>query len=219
MLNKQKGNMYGFVTHTWNPIKGKCPHECSYCYMKRFPQGELRFDEKCFGDFLIDDAFIFVGSSTDMFAQEIPTGWIKDVLKFCKNYKSKFLFQSKNPAKFGEFAFPKNTILATTIETNRQPYIDKYSKAPPVFERVTAMQKINTNNKQITIEPIMDFDIDAMITIVLTGVKQVNIGADSGGNNLPEPSADKIEALIKELRKFTKVHLKDNLKRLYKETP
>jgi len=25
-LNKQKGNMYGFVTHTWNVIKGKCPH-------------------------------------------------------------------------------------------------------------------------------------------------------------------------------------------------
>src|SRR3990167_1900105 len=31
MLNKQKGNMYGFVTHTWNPIKGKCSHNCSYC--------------------------------------------------------------------------------------------------------------------------------------------------------------------------------------------
>jgi len=27
------------------------------------------------------------------------------------------------------------------------------------------------------------------------------------------------KALIKELRKFTKVHLKDNLKRLYKEQP
>ena len=38
--------MYPWVTHTWNVIKGKCPHDCSYCYMKRFPQGELRFDEK-----------------------------------------------------------------------------------------------------------------------------------------------------------------------------
>ena len=43
---KQGSNMYPWVTHTWNVIKGKCPHDCSYCYMKRFPQPELHFDEK-----------------------------------------------------------------------------------------------------------------------------------------------------------------------------
>ena len=31
MLNRQKGNMYPWITHTWNPIKGKCPHDCTYC--------------------------------------------------------------------------------------------------------------------------------------------------------------------------------------------
>ena len=24
MIKESKGNMYEFVTHTWNPIKGKC---------------------------------------------------------------------------------------------------------------------------------------------------------------------------------------------------
>ena len=24
-----------FVGYTWNPIKGKCLHDCSYCYMKQ----------------------------------------------------------------------------------------------------------------------------------------------------------------------------------------
>ena len=43
---------------------------------------------------------------------------------------------------------------------------------------------------------------------------QVNIGADSGGNNLPEPSKEKIIELIFELEKFTKVKQKKNLKRL-----
>lgn len=28
--------MYDFVTHTWNTIKGECPHDCSYCYMKKW---------------------------------------------------------------------------------------------------------------------------------------------------------------------------------------
>ena len=49
-LNKQTGNMYPFVTHTWNPIRGKCPHDCLYCYMKVYPQPELHFAEKEIGN-------------------------------------------------------------------------------------------------------------------------------------------------------------------------
>ena len=46
-LNKSTGNMYDFITHTWNTIKGECPHGCSYCYMKRWgKQPSLHFDEK-----------------------------------------------------------------------------------------------------------------------------------------------------------------------------
>jgi hypothetical protein len=43
------------------------------------------------------------------------------------------------------------------------------------------------------------------------------IYVDSGNNHLPEPSPEKIAALIGALRPFVKVHLKKNLKRLYKE--
>ena len=34
-LNIRKGDMYKFIDFTWNPIKGKCLHDCSYCYMKQ----------------------------------------------------------------------------------------------------------------------------------------------------------------------------------------
>ena len=34
-LNKAKGEMYKFVTHTWNTVKGECFHNCRYCYMKK----------------------------------------------------------------------------------------------------------------------------------------------------------------------------------------
>ena len=30
-LNKSKGNMYPWLTHTWNPLAGECPHKCTYC--------------------------------------------------------------------------------------------------------------------------------------------------------------------------------------------
>ena len=43
---------------------------------------------------------------------------------------------------------------------------------------------------------------------------QVNIGADSGGNDLVEPSWYKIQKLIAALEGFTTVKLKKNLERL-----
>ena len=66
MLNESKGNMYSFVNKTWNVIKGKCPHDCKYCYMKRFPQKDVRLDKKELKTDLGENNFIFVGSSCDM---------------------------------------------------------------------------------------------------------------------------------------------------------
>jgi len=74
--------MYKFVNYTWNPIKGKCLHDCSYCYMKqinpnanppRLAEYELNTDLGC-------GRSIFIGSSTDMFAEDIPSEWIARVL-------------------------------------------------------------------------------------------------------------------------------------------
>jgi len=67
----------------------------------------------------------------------------------------------------------------------------------------------------ITIEPILDYDLDVFIKMIKS-VKpwKVAIGADSCGHNLPEPSSEKIKALITELEKFTTVIQKPNLKRL-----
>jgi len=76
------------------------------------------------------------------------------------------------------------------------------------------MKKINF---LITIEPLHDFDFDEMVRLIkLCHPNQVNIGADSGNNNLIEPSKEKILALIDELQKFTVIDKKRNLNRLLK---
>jgi DNA repair photolyase len=36
-LRKAGGEMYPWADWTWNPLGGKCPHDCSYCYMKSPP--------------------------------------------------------------------------------------------------------------------------------------------------------------------------------------
>ena len=45
-------------------------------------------------------------------------------------------------------------------------------------------------------------------------VTQINIGADSGNNNLSEPKKEKVLKLISKLEKITIVKQKSNLKRL-----
>ncbi len=218
MLNKQRGNMFSFCSHTWNPIKGRCQHSCSYCYMKRFPQKEIRLDEKCFKDNLGSGNTIFVGSSTDMFAENIPVEWLTNILACVYDYPDNtYLFQSKNPKRFEQFAFPDNVILATTIETNDNTLIKKYSANNcSINERALYMNKRFTSYKSmVTIEPIMDFNLTSLL-LMIKAIEpiQVNIGADSGHNNLPEPSKEKTLELISELKKFTKVHIKDTLKRI-----
>lgn len=216
MLNIQKGNMYPFVTHTWNPIRGKCPHECVYCYMNGFPQKELHFANDEIKTDLGKGNYIFVGSSTDMWAETVPAMWIEDTLRLCNEYpENTYLFQSKNPTRFkDQWSFPKNTILATTIETNRDNNI---SKAPQTYNRYQAMTGI-TMPKTITIEPIMDFDLDTLVMWISQIKPQfVSIGADSKNHHLPEPSATTVQYLVEELKRFTSVKCKENLRRIMRQ--
>ena len=221
-MNPVKGNMYDFVTHTWNAIKGKCPHGCSYCYMRQERLKSIRLDEKEFKTDLGSGNFIFVGSSCDMWAWTVPEEWITRTLKPCReHYLNEYLFQSKNPQRFRWFyhSIPTTAILGTTIESNRE-YPDIYKDAPPIVERYGAMFQVGPKDDgcevMITIEPILDFDLKEFVEMIRDiEPKWVNIGANTYFKiKLPEPPAEKIRALIEELKGFTEVKLKKNLKRL-----
>lgn len=184
--------------------------------MKVYPQPELHFAEKELETNLGSGNFIFVGSSTDMWVEDMPRIWIESVLNYCIFYQNRYLFQSKNPRRFTRFTFPSDVVLGTTIETNRL-YGTDISKAPPVGQRAIWMKEISLP-RMVSIEPIMDFDFD----ILVHWIRQiapifVSIGADSKGHNLPEPSAKKTKALIEELQGVSKVYIKDNLKRLLRQ--
>lgn len=219
-LKESTGDMYNWITHTGAVIKGRCPHDCSYCYMKKFPQDALRFVEKELTMPIKDNGkVIFVSSGTDMFAETVPREWIVKTLQHCNQYDNNYLFQSKNPARFLEFIdqLPDNHILGTTIETNREYNI---SKAPSMRSRAIAMSKLSTDKvvmKMVTIEPIMKFDLEVFVRMLKRIQPDfINIGADTCNSNLPEPSIKEIEKLVQELEKFTEVKLKSNLARLLK---
>ena len=213
-LNISKGNMYDFITHTWNTVKGTCTHDCSYCYVKRWGSlNPVRLDEKEFRTKLGDGNFIFVGSSNDMFAAAVPTEWIQRTLDHCKKFDNRYLFQTKNPVRLMDFELPPNSVVCTTIETNRF-YPEIMNNSPKPIIRAEAMSGIK-HPKYVTIEPILDFDLNELIDLIRRcNPVQVNIGADSGNHGLPEPSAEKVLQLIIGLEKFTKVKRKKNLIRI-----
>lgn len=218
MLKKQKGNMYEFVTHMWGPIRGKCNHDCSYCYMKKWgEQPPLHIDEKDLATNLGEGNFIFVCHTIDLFADDVPIEWIQKLLWRLNAYPmNKYLFQSKNPKRFLDLTgYPPDVLFGTTIETNRDIV---ESKAPPVSQRALALAELSYKGFEtmVTIEPIFDFDLDDLVDlIVLANPEWVNIGADSKGHGLPEPSKDKVRCLVQTLQKRTQVKLKGNLRRIY----
>ena len=216
-LNLSKGNMYEWIYATWNTIKGKCYHDCSYCSIKRYGKlNPIRFDEKELKTDLGSGRTIFVGSSNDMFADDIPYEWIIKTLDHCKKFDNTYLFQSKNPKGFDAISIHniEKFKLCITIETNRI-YPDIMRNAPDPIERAIVFGNIPVEEKYITIEPIMDFDLNSLVTLVkFCRVKQVNIGADSKGHKLPEPDPGKIRELIEALDEFTVVDIKKNLIRL-----
>jgi DNA repair photolyase len=182
--------------------------------MKRFTLNPVRFDEKELNTNLGKDNFIFVGSGCDMWAENIPVEWIGKTINHCRKYDNKYLFQTKNPCNFIDIDFPENTILCTTIESNRN-YFEIYNNAPKIENRIGAFEFFSNVLKTITIEPILDFDVDELLKIIIDiNPFQVNIGADSKGHNLPEPSKEKLIEFIKLIPGNIKVFKKDNLKRL-----
>ena len=225
--------MYSWVSHTWNPIRGSCPHECGYCYVedqKRKPvirnkyTGPPLLAEGEMNTNLGSGNSIFVSNMADLFAEGVHYGVISAVLSKCRRHQNNtYLFQSKNPKRFFQFIddFPEKSIFCTTIESNRN-YSD--TKAPGIEERVKRISHLrqhfqNDEEKKVfvTIEPIMDFDLKELFTdIWAIRPEQVSIGADSQKSRLPEPTPEKVRDLIAELETFTRVHQKENLGRLLK---
>jgi len=189
-----------------------------YPVIKAKYSGELRLDENAMLKDLGSGNTIFVCAQNDLFAEQVKHNQIHTILNYCKIFpENTYFFQSKNPVRMIDYIhnFPKGSILCTTIESNR----DNLScEAPGMNSRAHAIRYLKRFFKTaITIEPIVDFDLNEFGELIkYANPDKINIGGDSKHNHLPEPSKEKILALIDELQKFTVIDRKTNLKRLLK---
>jgi DNA repair photolyase len=220
-LNKSKGNMYEWVTHTWSPISG-CPHQCAYCYVRKFKNLEKEVTLDLLVPDLGEGKTIFVAHMGDLFADSVPQSIIYKVLEYCRAFDNEYVFQTKNPRRLWLYrdALPSKSIIGTTIETNDNNLLEKISNAPAVEMRSTYLRCFHEDGFKtfLTIEPILDF-VPTLLFDLIDNSKAdfINIGADSKGHGLKEPSAEKIKILIQMLNnQKIEIKKKDNLERLMK---
>jgi len=226
--------MFPFITRCINPLGGKCPHECVYCWARDFAK---RYNLKKYQSDVYQlyekelkrvpkGSFIFVQDMNDIFGR-IYLGHLYRIFEWIRdNPDSQFLLLTKNPIWYVEFirmenVIPSNAVLGCTIESD----IDypEYSKAPKQSERLFWMKELrheigtgliyspHTTCPKIfiSIEPILDFNLERFVKeIAMIEPWAVAVGYDNYGHRLKEPTLDLTRKLIRELRSFTRVYIK-----------
>lgn len=224
-------NMYqGWVTHTHSHLAGECPHKCGYCYVQTNPhgvssryKGAHRLIEEELKVNYGKGKIIFIEHMNDLFSEWTFPSWIQKILSHCNQYPDNtYIFQSKCPTRVVNYLrfFPPKFMMGTTIESNR---IYGNTKADPPVARYRGMKELKELGIKIfiTIEPIMDFDVNILTKWIIDIQPEfVNIGADSKHCNLPEPSPAKVRELISKLQaKGIVIKKKTNLERILRADP
>lgn len=222
-LNKAQGDMYrGFVTHCHTHIRGRCPHRCPYCAVQKTAAGRMgyysgppRLEEKELSVRYGKGKKIFVDHLNDLFCDSYPMEWPERVLAHCRAWpENEYILQTKNTSHMNMFEdqMPERVILGTTIETNRDV---AGCRAPEAKSRAWNLRFTPATKYFVTIEPIMAFDADEMVKLIMTAKPDwVNIGADSKDHGLDEPTKDEVMELAMRLAEFTEIRAKKNLERL-----
>lgn len=221
--------MFKSVTRTWNVFVG-CRFDCTYCNARKLAETRLKDSPRYKDGFtpkLVESElrrsfkageFIFIGYMGDI-AFAARDELLRILARVREFPETDFLVQTKKPESlyvlWEEYSIylPPNVVFGTTIETNRDYGL---SKAAAPYERFLYLNAYPAERKFVSIEPIMDFDLETMVMWMrVIGPDIIEVGADNYSNNLPEPRWEKVEELLSRLREVCpQVNEKEGLERL-----
>lgn len=156
-------------TTTWNPHKG-CLFDCIYCEpsFKRQAKRQKHKCLKCYNyephfhperlNRIPKDDYVFACANGD-FSFTTVSQRTQILLTMARKPNQTFLLQTKAPNCLIGYEIPDNVIVGTTIETNGDT--KHISKAPSTEQRYRTLKRLNCR-KYVTIEPIMDFDLNVL---------------------------------------------------------
>ena len=131
-----------------NPVKGKCPVACPYCYAgemyDRFGWNpDIRFVPSVFDTLPEKPVRVFVGSTMELFLFD---NWMEFILNRCQDFpQHTFMFLTKKPEKLPQWSpFPENAWVGVTA-TDRSMWLNA----------IWELQDMQAKVKYLSIEPLL----------------------------------------------------------------
>lgn len=120
-----------------------------------------------------------------------------------KSRNQLYYWQSKDPKCLEQYLdeFPDNSIVVTTLETNRDEGYRLVSQAPLPSQRFKDLFDLDYHKKVVTVEPVLDFDIDELSSWMIELKDQGNLlyvwfGYESKGVDVPNPIIKKSQRFV-----------------------
>jgi protein gp37 len=204
-------NSIGWTDMTLNPIKGRCPGGCWYCYYsgKRGMLNRLKHDPKirlelsAFNRLPKRPKRVFLCSTHDLFGEWIKRGWRDLIFRAIEdNPRHTFQILTKFPQNIDR-PMPDNVWLGVTVTQE---------KLEEVY-RIYELKKAQARIKFISFEPLFsgfhynfsDSDIDWII-----------IGRLTQNGQKYDPPREWIRQLVLRANAFKcKIFMKDNLREIW----
>lgn len=218
----------GWCDYTINPVKGKCPVACPYCYARRLYERfkwnpEVRYEDPFWQFHKLRSkppSRVFIGSTMELFGPWIKPEWQHNIVSFCRAYpQHKFLFLTKRPQGIPDWlAWPDNCWVGiSATDGSGFHFAEHWLKA------------IKAKVRYISLEPLLgrvDTNISWYEGKYLQTVFKENwidwliIGQQTPTTKNTEPKIEWLREIVEAADKAEiPVFLKDNLKPLLENEP